>query len=272
MRAIVFYCNLLTFDRITTTTGAPRNTWKASDLDDFYIENVQGGQPYITEMHDIMLRLLRANQSEKGNNAFSFLDLGCGNGFLSKSILREFPGATGTLVDFSERMLDIAKNTLTSKSLQFVQADLSGDDWVEKMKSSPFDAIVTAFAIHNFRTTDQSKREFNEQIFGLLRPGGLFVNLELVSVSSGWLDSIARSLSEDSVNEFHRRKGSSMTGKQVMEEYGRLEGRKKVDPSHYVPSHNSVGDQIDWLRSCGFQDVDCCFRVFRRALFCGRRP
>ncbi len=255
------------------TLEAANNAWKSSDLDNFFIENVQGGQPYVAAMHDIMLRLIRANQSENVNNAFSFLDLGCGNGFLSKSILRGFPDAHGTLVDFSERMLEIATNTLMGhKNLQFVQADLSGEDWVEKVKPGLFDAVVAGFAIHNFRTTEQSKREFNEQIFGLLRSGGLFVNLELVGVSSSWVNSVSRDLSEDSITEFHKSKGSPKNGKQVMQEYARLEGWKTVDTAHYLPSHNSVSDQIAWLRGSGFQDVDCCFRVFGRAVFCARRP
>ena len=30
--------------------------------------------------------------------------------------------------------------------------------------------------------------------------------------------------------------------------------------------------QCDWLRDCGFDDVDCYFKVLELALFGGRRP
>jgi len=159
--------------------------WNASDLDRFYVENVQEGQPFANEMRDIMLRIIGANEPTNGN-AIAFLDVGCGGGVLSKSILDHYPDASGVLVDFSETMLDLARSALKEKNrkVRFVRADLSKNDWIEKVDRSSFDAIVAGFAIRNFRTTDASKREFYAQILDLLRPGGLFVNLELVGIAS----------------------------------------------------------------------------------------
>ena len=83
-------------------TEAPWSVWKTSNLDRFFIENVQGGFPYTAEMYDMMLRLISANEPAGSKKTLSFLDLGCGNGFLSKSILARYPEAAGVLVDFSE--------------------------------------------------------------------------------------------------------------------------------------------------------------------------
>ena len=33
-----------------------------------------------------------------------------------------------------------------------------------------------------------------------------------------------------------------------------------------------VGDQCDWLREIGFEDVDCYFKIFELAVFGGRKP
>jgi tRNA (cmo5U34)-methyltransferase len=44
------------------------------------------------------------------------LDLGCGNGILGKFLLNKFPSAHGLFIDFSEPMLDAARDSLSSLS------------------------------------------------------------------------------------------------------------------------------------------------------------
>jgi tRNA (cmo5U34)-methyltransferase len=256
---------------MANSQSATNSGWDTSNLDRFFIDNVQSGQPFITELHDIMLRLIAAN--EPANASLSFLDLGCGNGFLSKSIVGRYPEGQGVLVDFSEHMLNIAHNALKeNRNLSFVQLDLSGNDWVGKLDRKSFDAIVSGFAIHNFRTSDESRREFYSQILGLLRPGGLFVDLELVYVTSIWVLSVCRQLQADSLTEFHKKKGTWIAGRQVMEEFARLEGRGSPFDPKRLPSHTSVEIQCELLRQVGFVDVDCYFRFFNTAVFGGRRP
>jgi tRNA (cmo5U34)-methyltransferase len=249
------------------------SVWKTSDLDRFFIENVQAGQPFVLEIHDIMVRIIRANQGGEAAK-LSFLDLGCGNGFLSKSILKSYPDAQAVLVDFSQPMLELARNNLAEyKNVRYLQADLSGKEWMDKIgHNSPFDAAVSGFAIHNFRKGGDSYREFYSQIFDLLRPGGLLVNIELVGVASGWVNSVSHELAADAITQYHRKKGSSRNGNDVLEEFGRREGWRTGEPKKYVAHYAFVENHCEWLRDVGFEDADCFFKVFTRAVVGGRRP
>src|SRR5512147_484835 len=49
-----------------------------------------------------------------------FLDLGCGDGILGAAILGEFPSSRGVLADFSESMLDQARQQLEEYAGQLV--------------------------------------------------------------------------------------------------------------------------------------------------------
>jgi hypothetical protein len=69
----------------------------------------------------------------------------------------------------------------------------------------------------------------------------------------------------DSVCAYQAQQGSDKTREQIAEEY--VHRTDKVG-NILAP----VEDQCEWLRSCGFSDVDCYFKVFELAIFGGRRP
>jgi SAM-dependent methyltransferase len=48
---------------------------------------------------------------------------------------------------------------------------------------APFDLIVSGFAIHH--QPDERKPELYQEIFGLRKPGGIFLHRELVVASGG---------------------------------------------------------------------------------------
>jgi hypothetical protein len=69
----------------------------------------------------------------------------------------------------------------------------------------------------------------------------------------------------DSLHAFHGRQGSAKTREQVADEFVHR-------PDKAVNILAPVETQCDWLRACGFADVDCYFKVFELAVFGGRRP
>ena len=127
--------------------------WQNPALAKNFIENVRAGVPYGVDQIEIMLRVIRA----RDENVETFVDLGCGGGALARAILNEYPDARGTLLDFSEPMLDAARTQLSEhgEQLQFIHADLAFSKWQENLGS--FDAIVSGYAIHHLR--HERKRE-----------------------------------------------------------------------------------------------------------------
>jgi len=234
--------------------------WKSATLARTFLEGVRGGIPFAAEQIDVMLRVIEARKAPVGR----LLDLGCGNGVLARAILARHPQAQCALVDFSEPMLDAAGAQLGDREPQpqFVLADLGTPDW-RRALTGTFDVIVSGYAIHHL--PDQRKRDLYGEIFVLLAAGGIFVNIEHVASRTPWVERICDELMIDSLHAFHTRKGSPQTREQVANEFVH---RPDKAANILVP----VEAQCDWLRACGFVDVDCYFKAFELAVFGGRRP
>ena len=70
-----------------------------------YLTGIRGAIPLAQEQIDVMLRLIRAAQSDLS----AILDLGCGDGILGLAVLDQYPQARAVFADFSEPMLEAAR-------------------------------------------------------------------------------------------------------------------------------------------------------------------
>lgn len=233
--------------------------WQKSALAKNFLENVRAGIPYGVDQLEIMLRLIRA----RGADVQSFMDLGCGGGALARSVLNEYPDAQGTLVDFSEPMLEAARAQLDGygEQLQFVQADLASEDWHKNIETK-FDVIVSGYAIHHL--AHERKRVLYQEIFDLLNSNGMFVNVEHVSSSTAWGEAQFDELMIDSLYAHHSGQNNGKTREQIRDD---LVKRPDKVANILAP----IETQLGWLREIGFQDVDCYFKVFELAVFAGRK-
>jgi tRNA (cmo5U34)-methyltransferase len=108
------------------------------------------------------------------------LDVGGGYGMLTREVLDEFPNSRVVLHDFSQPMIDQARERLGGllDRVEFAQADLRDPAWVDAV-DGPFDAVVSSIAIHNVRDPERIRTIYSE-IRPLLTAGGCFANLDLV--------------------------------------------------------------------------------------------
>lgn len=233
--------------------------WQKPALAKNFLENVRAGIPYGIDQIEIMLRLIRA----RGADVQTFMDLGCGGGALARAILSEYHEAHGTLVDFSEPMLEAARDQLGGygEQLQFVQADLASAEW-HKNLTAKFDVIVSGYAIHHL--AHERKRVLYQEIFDLLQPNGIFVNVEHVASSTAWGEAQFDELMIDSLLAHHTAQKSGKTREQIRDE---LVKRPDKVANILAPLETQLG----WLREIGFEDVDCYFKVFELAVFAGRK-
>lgn len=236
--------------------------WKADALVRTFLDDVRGGVPYAAEQLDAMNRVIDA----MGRPVERFVDLGCGNGILARSVLARHPAALAVLVDFSESMLVAARESLREclGQAQFIVGDFGAEWWQAPIAPfAPFDAVVSGFAIHH--QPDERKRHLYREIFTLLRPGGVFVNVEHVASRTPWIESISDGLLIDSLHAFHARARSAKTRQQIADEL-------VYRPDKAANILALVEAQCEWLRAGGFADVDCYFKAFEFAVFGGRRP
>lgn len=165
------------------------------------------------------------------------LDLGTGDGRLLALVKRGHPDATAVAIDFSPAMLEAAhKRFRGDSSVEVIPHNLE----TPLPELGKFDAVVSSFAIHHL--VHERKRALYAEVFQVLRPGGVFCNLEHVA-------SPTHELHE----EFLRRIGYTP---------------ETEDPSNKLLD---MEIQLGWLRKIGFVGVDCHWKWLELALLSGRR-
>ena len=165
------------------------------------------------------------------------LDLGCGDGRLAAVVLEARPDALQAVgVDSSEPMLDLARERFGGDG----RVSLLSHDLLEPLPEvGAFDVVVSGFAIHHL--PHERKRSLFGEITQILRPGGVFANLEVVQCATEELQA-----------EFYRR----------------IE-RPGGDPEDRLAE---IEPQLEWMRDAGLAQVDCAWRWRGFALLVGHAP
>jgi SAM-dependent methyltransferase len=236
--------------------------WQESNVAEAFLEGVRGGLPLAAFQIELIVRLARQALPKVER----ILDLGCGDGVIGRAVLANYPQASCAFLDFSEPMLAAARNRAADLGSRatFVRDDFGLKCWVESVRPfAPFDLVVSGFAIHH--QPDERKREVYREIFGLLAPGGLFLNLEHVSSASVWAGRAFDELCIDGLYAYHRERGGPDSRETVAH---RFYYRPDKDANILAPAD----EQCRWLREIGYVDVDCFFRLFEFALFGGCKP
>jgi tRNA (cmo5U34)-methyltransferase len=174
------------------------------------------------------------------------LDIGAGTGLLSGRVVEAFPDARIELLDASEPMLSEARERLGESVTAVHVADMA-----DALPDGPYDAIVSALAIHHL--DDADKRALSGQVHDRLRGGGVFVNAEQVAAPSPALASVYT----DMWIRDCRALGASET---------ELDGaRERMRHDRCV----DVETQVQWLREAGFAPADCVYKSWRFAVMAG---
>jgi tRNA (cmo5U34)-methyltransferase len=236
------------------------HAWQQADLAKLFVEDVRGGIPMAAEQLETLLRVAR-HATDKVER---FLDLGCGDGILGRTVQAEFAQAKGLFVDFSDHMIEAARKKADGSRSSFVVQDLAASQWTKAVEDqAPFDLVISGLAIHHL--PDERKRQLYKEIFDLLAPGGLFLNLEHVSPVSPWSKRAFDELFVDSLWSHQRKRGGSRTREEIEKFWF-----ERPDKSENILAPLEL--QCQWLQEIGYQDVDCFFKLWQLALFGGKKP
>jgi tRNA (cmo5U34)-methyltransferase len=232
--------------------------WQRADTANNYHQS-RRGIPFAEAHFEITERILRAH----GVEVQRLLDLGSGDGIATQAMIERFPVKQAVLVDFSEPMLVAAKErfAVTQVEIEIVYGDLLSGGWIpDVQRSAPYDMVISRFAIHHL--PNERKRSLYAEVFELLRPRGMFVNIEHVkSPNAQYQAAFDRML----VEGIHGLAGDRQTIEDVERAY---RNRQDAETNILAP----VEDQCAWLREIGFVDVDCAFKALELAVFGGRKP
>lgn len=206
------------------------NLWSSAEHSRGYLERADS-IPHRREGEAVLLEFLPDSLGR-------FLDLGSGAGRLLSLVKLARPKAQSVALDFSPTMLEQLRSQFASDAnTSVVEHDLSNP----LPPLGGFDAVVSCFAIHH--VTHERKRRLYTEIFDLLNPGGVFLNLEHVASPS---------------HALHRQFLATMD----------------LTPETEDPSNKllDLDVQLAWLRQIGFTDVDCHWKWRELALLAGAKP
>lgn len=217
---------------MSTSSSSPQdvNLWSSSDHSKDYLKRADS-IPHRREGEATLVEFLPGRVER-------FLDLGSGGGRLLGLVKAARPGADAVAVDFSAAMLEVLGDAYRSDvKTSIVEHDLSSP----LPELGKFDAVVSSFAIHH--VSHERKRNLYREIFDLLSPGGMFLNLEHVASPTTRLhESFLAQLDLTLETE---------------------------DPSNKLLD---LELQLGWLREIGFTDVDCHWKWRELALIAGAKP
>jgi tRNA (cmo5U34)-methyltransferase len=224
--------------------------WQRAELAEEFLDRRQQLLPLIDIQEDLVRRVFE----RRGRPVARFLDIGAGDGAMTALVRRVFPGSEAVLLDFSEPMLTRAGRRLGGDRWSAVRGDLSTPAWLQELPGGAYDAAVSSYAIHHL--TAERKRSLFAELFGLLAPGAMFVNMDVVLIGgplAGLFDE------EILANAAAGRAG---------------EGHHEHEPfdDHSEDRPDPIDSQLDWLREAGFEDVELHFKWAEGAIFGAVKP
>lgn len=240
--------------------AAPGAIWQSAEVAAAFRSDRHQLIPLLDAQEELVRELLVRG----GRRIDRFCDLGAGDGSFAQLLMDAQPKATGVLVDFSEPMLEAARDRLAAYPGRWepVAADLSKSGWRSVVPEGRFGAIVSALCIHHL--PDWRKRELYGEVFELLEPGGIFLNCDHVSA-----DNLTEGLFEEHLVRrligLERQRPDPRPNAVVEREF-----RDREDAEEDRPQAAEV--QSEWLRQIGFEDVGVYFKWVALAVFGGLKP
>jgi tRNA (cmo5U34)-methyltransferase len=188
------------------------------------------------------------------------LDLGCGDGVVTSVLADADASISATLVDGSADMLAKAKERLRGlKNARYIHAnfqELIREDRLDR----DFDLIASSLAIHHLSM--EEKTALFKRAYDRLRPGGHFVNIDVVLAPNEPLEQWYLSLWKDWIKE--RKRVLEIGGDKYEEIVEQYKDNRDNQP-------DTLDSQLDAMRRDGFHDVDCYYKYGIFTMFGGRK-
>ncbi|MGF9696885.1 class I SAM-dependent methyltransferase [Paenibacillus sp. MABNR03] len=196
--------------------------------------------PCFNDFYGIALDLM-----ESSKDSPHILDLGAGTGLLSGMVLQKYPNARLTLMDISEKMLEMARRRFAdTDQVQYVVGD-----YTKRAFTSSYDMIISSLSIHHLTHAD--KKNVFGTVYKMLEPGGLFINADQVQGRTPKTDAYYRERWLDAIHE------SGLSDEAISDSIQ----RRKVD------INAKLEDQLLWLEEAGFSVADCMYKYLDFAVF-----
>ncbi len=230
--------------------------------DEFASDYLQESDIYIPQRKHV-LQLIQLLFSFYNNTIKHphIIDLGCGDGAITKALLDVNDTLLSTLIDGSEHMLESARKNIPGANIKEIIHISFQDLYGSSLLKDNADFIVSSLAIHHLNEIE--KNRLFQYIYATLKPGGLFVNYDPVVSPSQELEKV----------EF-------MMWKEWILNYETAISPRRDKSLDYIPSQyksskdnvpSTLDSQLEMMRNAGFLDVNLFYKYGLFCLFGGRK-
>jgi tRNA (cmo5U34)-methyltransferase len=237
------------------------NTWLSSNSKELIEYYMNAADVIVVERERSIKLLLDIFSCHfKGRNNLRGLDLGCGDGIITKSFHDKYPDHHYSLMDGSADMIERAKAKLHgAKNTTFIHQ--SFEEFIDtEGANTTYDFIFSSNAIHHLDAIGKAKLYF--KIYLTLNADGLFINYDVVQPATERSEQWQFEMWRQWINEALIKKGRS-------EDVGKHDGLPDLYKSKQDNHPGPLIDQLQILEKIGFRDVDCFFKYGIFALFGG---
>jgi tRNA (cmo5U34)-methyltransferase len=250
-------------DQTASPAGAP--TWQESDSARF-IDLGRIYTPRRDELRDAFLDLIPA----EADDAFTGVELGTGQGWLTEAILRRYPRARMIGLDGSETMLQAAAELLAPYAGRYELRPFRLEErgWLDALPGD-LHCVVSSLVIHHLHGPEKSA--LFGRLYEKLAAGGALLIADVMEPTSPWgRRHMANAWNAEVEYQSVEYGGDRSAFNQfVADEWNIYEYPVDEDDLDH-PS--TLPEQLSWLTAAGFVGVDAFWIRAGHALFGGYKP
>lgn len=229
-----------------------KNTEQLNLLDDLF--------PLIIPKHDEAHGIIVALLDYPHDREIRIVDLGCGFGGLTRSLLNTFPAAVMFALDANLEILHKMREKMgDSAQIVPLHRDLNSPAWSNDIEQAT--AVVSSFALDYLPPVRH--RGVVEEAFALLEQNGRWVSCEFYRSSDARVNRIFHDL------EIRYVRSSLEQGRVSSDQLDRLSASDLLRQEHHIIT---VEEKVQWLRDAGFVQVEVPWRFLNLAIVSGIKP
>ncbi len=200
----------------------------------------------------------------KSKSTLKAIDLGTGTGIFSESFIKKFYNSKILAIDGSVKMIDLARARLGNllKSVDFEIIDFKKFK-LEKSCLNYFDVAISSYALHHL--TKKEKSVLLRKIWKVLKPGGWFINADLIIAQSDVIENRIQDIRTYGIVK--RSNGTDYRFKSIESTRNFLNELELNEGDNPL----TISEDLKIIEEVGFNEIGTLWQEYREVVYCGKK-